>query len=79
MSEILNNLEKNGYITRLEAKNDSRRKIINLTDKSREVVSLLKKNFKQIAHKVIDNIPNEEYEMFKMVLDKMERNIDKLC
>jgi len=79
LSEILNNLEKNGYVTRLESETDSRRKIISLSDKALEVISILKKNFDNVAHKVLDDISKEEYQAFKMILDKMERNIDKLC
>ena len=79
LSEILNNLEKNNYISRKEAKDDSRKKIIYLTDKAREVINVLKKNFDNIAHKVLDDISNDEYDTFKKMLDKMERNIDKLC
>ena len=79
LSEILNNLEKNNYISRKEAKDDSRKKIIYLTDKAREVINVLKKNFDNVAHKVLDDISNDEYDTFKKMLDKMERNIDKLC
>ena len=79
LSEVLNNMEKNDYIIRSEAEYDSRKKIIRLTDKSKDIVKILKKNFDTIAHRVLDDIPSEEYDQFKMILDKMERNIDKLC
>jgi DNA-binding MarR family transcriptional regulator len=79
LSEILNNLEKNGYIVRNGSKEDSRKKILLLTDKSKDVIMILKRNFDKVAHKVLDDIPKEEYDSFKMVLDKIERNVDKLC
>ncbi len=79
LSEVLNNLEKNNYIVRKEAKSDSRKKILSLTDNAKEIVCLLKKNFDNVAHKVLDDISKDEYESFKKVLDKMERNIDKIC
>ena len=79
LSEILNNLEKNKYIKRLESREDSRKKIIVLTDKSKEVIILLKKNFEKVARNVISDIPEDEYEAFKKVLDKIEGNVDKLC
>ena len=78
LSEILNNLEKNNYIVRREAEYDSRKKLIVLTDKSKDVIMILKKNFDKVAHKVLDDISEEEYETFKTILDKMERNIDKI-
>ena len=79
LSEILNNLERNGYINRLESKDDSRKKILVLTDKAKDVIKVLKKNFDRVAHSVIDDISMDEYEMFKKILDKMERNIDEIC
>ena len=79
LSEILNNLEKNDYITRSELESDCRKKILSLTDKSREVVSFLKKNFDNVNHQVLEGVSKEEYEALKKILDKMERNIDKLC
>ena len=79
LSEILNNLERNCYINRLESKDDSRKKILVLTDKAKDVIKVLKKNFDRVAHSVIDNISMDEYEMFKKILDKMERNIDEIC
>ena len=79
LSEILNNLERNCYINRLESKDDSRKKILVLTDKAKDVIKVLKKNFDRVAHSVIDDISMDEYEMFKKILDKMERNIDEIC
>lgn len=79
LSEILNNLEKNEYIYRTEAIHDSRKKIIVLTNKAKDVINLLKENFEAIAKKVIDDISVSEYEQFKNVLSKMERNVDELC
>ena len=79
LSEILYNLEKNDYIIRSCSSGDSRKKLIELTDKSKEIVSLLKKNFEKVAHRVVDDISKEEYEIFKNILSKMERNIDDLC
>ena len=79
LSEILNNLEKNGYISRREALNDSRKKLIVLTDKAKDVIKVLKKNFDDIAHRVLDNVSNEEYEVFSAILNKIERNVDEIC
>ena len=72
-------MEKNDYIKRSEAEYDSRKKLIVLTDKSRDVIKILKKNFDSIAFKVLDGISDEEFKQYKIILDKMERNIDELC
>ena len=79
LSEILNNLEKNGYINRSGSLNDSRKKLIVLTDKARDVVKVLEKNFDDVAHRVLDTISKEDYEAFSEILKKMERNIDEIC
>ena len=79
LSEILNNLEKNEYILRREHVNDSRKKIIVLTDKARDVIKLLRKNFDSVTTKVLDDVSIEEYEAFKEVINIIERNLDKLC
>ncbi len=79
LSEILNNLEKNGYINRSGALNDSRKKLIVLTDKAKDVVKVLEKNFDDVAHGVLDSISQDDYEAFSEILEKMERNVDEIC
>ena len=79
LSEILNNLEKNEYINRKEDENDSRRKIIVLTNKARDVIKVLKQNFDRVTNKVLEDVSINEYEAFKNVISKMERNLDNIC
>lgn len=79
LSEILNNLEKNGYIERKESSVDSRRKDIVLNEKAKDVIKILKDNFDKVAHLFLDDISKEEYEAFERILGKMERNLDKIC
>ncbi len=79
LSEILNNLEKNGYIERKESVVDSRRKNIVLNDKAKDAIKILEKNFDKVAHIFLDNVSKDEYECFERILGKMERNLDKIC
>ena len=79
LSEILNNLEKNGYIERKESVVDSRRKNIVLNDKAKDAIKILEKNFDKVAHIFLDNVSKDEYECFERILGKMERNIEKIC
>ena len=79
LSGILNNLEKNNYIKRVESNVDSRKKILVLTDKAKDVIKVLKNNFDQAAHSFLKDVTIEEFDLFKTVLNKMERNIDELC
>ena len=79
LSEILNNLEKNGYIERKESVVDSRRKNIVLNDKAKDAIKILEKNFDKVAHIFLDEVSKDEYECFERILGKMERNLDKIC
>ena len=79
LSEILNNLEKNGYIERKESVVDSRRKNIVLNDKAKDAIKILEKNFDKVAHIFLDDVSKDEYECFERILGKMERNLDKIC
>ena len=78
LSEILNGMEKNDYIRREESKNDSRKKIIRLTDSAKEIVQSMEKDFDFINKMVLENISQEELDAFKKVLAKIEENLERI-
>lgn len=78
LSKVLNNLEKNGYIERIEDKNDTRKKIIKLTNKSLKIVDTLDKDASELSELLMVGIKKEEYDTFKRVLDKVEINIERI-
>jgi len=77
LSKVLNNLEKNKYIVRIEDEKDTRKKIIKLTSKSNKIVDILEKDAEEVSKLLMIGIKKEEYETFKKVLDKVEMNIER--
>ena len=78
LSKVLNNLEKNKYITREEDKNDTRKKIVKLTIKGEKIVKILENDANEVSKLLMINIKKEEYTTFKMVLEKVENNIERM-
>lgn len=78
LSAILNTMEKNELIKRIDSKIDSRRKVIILTDKAVEVVRYLKEDRKVLGHILLDNITDEEYGLFSDILHKLRKNIERI-
>ena len=60
VTQIINRLEKNGFVTRsIDEKNKSR-KILNLTDKGKELVFILIKETYECEAKFFENYPPED-------------------
>ena len=78
LSKVLNNLEKNNYIIREEDKNDTRKKIVKLTNKGEKIVKILEEDAKEVSKLLMISIKKEEYDTFKKVLDKVEMNIERM-
>ena len=78
LSAILNTMEKNELIKRIDSKIDSRRKVIILTDKAIEVVRYLKEDRKVLDHILLDNITDEEYRLFSDILHKLRKNMERI-
>ena len=76
MTRLLNNMEKNGLITRESDKKDKRNKKIYLTEKAR----LLKKESIKIAEKTLiealEGIDHEQLKISKRVLKKINQNLE---
>lgn len=79
LSEILNVMEKNDLIKRVESKNDSRKKLLVLTSKAKVIVNHMKEDFESINRDALEGISKKDIEIFKDVLEKIGRNMDKLC
>lgn len=76
MTRLLNNMEKNGLITRKSDSRDKRNKRIYLTEKSR----LLKEESIKIAEKTLidalEGIDHEQLKISKSVLKKINQNLE---
>lgn len=78
LSAILNTMEKNELIKRVDSEIDSRRKVIILTDKALEIVRYLKEDKKVLDHILLDNITDEEYRLFSDILHKLRDNMERI-
>ena len=74
LSAVLNTMEKNDLISKEES---SRKNIIKLTSKSLEIVDILKKDNNESKEIISNGISEDEYKIFKNVLDKIKNNIER--
>lgn len=78
MSAVLNTMEKNELIVRVGSEDDSRMKIIKLTDKSRKIADILRKDKEAIDALLNLDISSEEYAEFNRILNKIKKNIERI-
>lgn len=78
MSAVLNTMEKNELIVRKGSSSDSRRKIIELTDKSKNVANILVNDRKKMSKILSAGITEEEYVIFTSILEKIKKNLERL-
>ena len=83
LSEILKTMEKNGLISKVPDKNDTRIKEIILNDKALVSFKTVKKTLNNVEKTVIRGINKKDLDIFLSVLAKMKRNIKeermKIC
>ena len=75
ISNVLDTMEKNDIIERIYDEVDTRTKKVKITKKIFDLFDETKKEIKTIENKMINNISNEEMEIFKKVLNQMENNL----
>ncbi len=78
LSSVLQTMEKNGLIERVDSQSDFRRKIIHLTEKSLNVVHLLKKDDEYLSQIISQDITEQEIASFQEVIKKMKKNIERI-
>ena len=77
LSSVLDTMEKNGLIMRIEDKYDSRKKIISLTDKSNDIAKVLEKDCGYMDDLLTAGLSQHELEIFNSVIDKMINNLER--
>lgn len=78
LSSILNTMEKNDLIKRVEDEDDSRKKKLILTNKSLKVIDVLQEDTKKIRVILTSDITSDEINNFKKVVEKIKNNIERL-
>lgn len=74
-TEILNVLERDGYIERHSVNSDKRLKKLILTAKTKELHLTISKNVERLEALLKKDINEEELEIFFKVIDKMKQNV----
>ncbi len=78
ISSVLSTMEKNNLIIRKGSSNDSRRNIIVLTSRAIEIANKLKDDMIEINKLIGENITKDEYIIFSSVLDKVNKNLERI-
>ncbi len=78
MSAVLNTMERNGLIVRVDSTEDSRMKIIELTDKSKKAAKVLREDKEKIDEILVSDISEEEFVKFSHILNKIKKNIERI-
>lgn len=78
LSSILNTMEKNNLIKRVEDEVDSRKKKLVLTEKSLKIIGILKEDTEKIGVILTSGITSDEINNFKKVVEKIKNNIERL-
>ena len=77
VSGVLKTMEKNGFITRITDKEDTRIKII-LNKNAEEIFEKSEKKLDELEKIVIKDISKTDLEIFSNVIDKMKENIENM-
>ena len=75
LTRLINCMEKNNLLKRLKAKKDSRKKIIQLTDKGTDLFLKTKPILIESLKKVQKNISEEELAFFFQIMTKIQANL----
>lgn len=77
ISNVISLMEKNGLVTRVASKEDARLKEIVLTEKAKEIDSLIRADLDRLDARLKAGIEREELDLFFKTLDKIKANIEK--
>lgn len=78
VTSVVKNMEKYGYIERLEVEHDARLKQIVITPLGESTHDKILENVKQLDRKMIENVTDEEYAVFLNVCHKVRNNLKDL-
>lgn len=76
VSGVLGTMEKHGLLMRSQSNEDARTKSIVLTEQAKEIFIKKKQTLQELENKMIQNISDNELDVFLSVLNKMKSNID---
>lgn len=74
-SNLIQVLEKDGYIERESVEEDKRLKVIHLTEKGKEKILSIDKAIERLENELIKDIKTEDLAVFEKVCEKMISNM----
>ena len=77
ISGILQTLEKNNLIQKIDTPNDARMKKIILTEEAKKLFLNAAKYLEQLEKKVLNDIEEDDLNIFYKVLEQMQHNLEK--
>jgi len=75
VSNIINQLEKKGYVEKLADPEDGRRVKVRLTKQSENYIDAMSGISQNFRKKLFDNMSSEEQEILFLLLNKVEKNL----
>lgn len=75
-TEILNVLERNGYLVRIPSAEDRRLKKLVMTDKARELDQKMNENIDRMEKLLARNLTDEQLAVFFTVVDQIKKNLE---
>ncbi len=76
VTSLMQGLEKNGFIERTTTESDARRKVLNLTDKSKELVKQMDLIFEATDNQLQEGMSEEEKMTFRLLLGLAHNNMN---
>jgi DNA-binding MarR family transcriptional regulator len=77
LTRLINGMEKNNLVARIQSKDDSRKNSIHLTKKGNQLFLKTKPLVLESILKIQDNITDEEMNYFIQVMSKIQHNLKK--
>lgn len=77
LARLVDRMERDGLIKRIENQTDKRVKILELTEEGKLKAERLMHYGEEFSNLLLEDISDEEVEIFYKVLDKMLNNIEK--
>lgn len=77
LTRIINGMEKNKLVTRVQSKKDSRKNIINITTKGSELFLKTKPLILKSVLKIQEGITEDEMKSFIHIMSKIQLNLKK--
>lgn len=71
IADVCARLEKNGMVTRVAAREDRRRNVLDLTDEGRTELARLRPLVERVQVKLTGNLSDDEHDQLRALLKKM--------